>query len=32
MPTQYVRKAGSVLVELYRDMTVSALRLLPGRD
>jgi len=31
MPTQ-IRRASSALFGLYRDMTVSALRLIPGRE
>ena len=31
MPTHNLRKAGSILLELYRDMALSALRLLGGR-
>ena len=31
MPTHNLRKAGSILLELYRDMALNALRLVGGR-
>ena len=31
MPSHNLRKAGRILLELYRDMALSALRLLGGR-